>query len=975
MLRHSEKSEKLAQTCEKQLRTKGSGAGVQGLVCLETKAFEDSDRISSSERSSKSQDFRRGSKGYAGKGCDFTSHQAKPRILQQDFHGQKEDRWFSSGNRSFPVEQEGCHSTFQDGNGKINPHGNSKRGFCYIDRSQGRLLSCPDEQGFLAIPEVCVERNSLPIQSSPVRPVTSPLHFYKDHKASSGFSKGKRHSSKNVFRRLAKLEPMPRRMPKGHAKGHYPISISGVQHQTRKIRPSPKNYFQVFGNDFRFGCLHSQTQRRQDRITEKSSQGTQTEKEDKSENLIECTGEDGVDGIIASLGKSSQETASKGGYEENTWIPRHGSPNCSRSVVSRSNESVDERSVVKLGSSDSISERSSFHSHGRLTTGVGRTYRHPVRRGALDSSGDNESHKSARARSSISMSEGVQGTPCSQGSRHLRRQYNLSGILEKSRRDKVGTIVSKGGTNSVMGRGKSYPCRNEVCARETKRSGRSTKSPETDSQHRVDNLSSRSTSNLESLGQTDDRFICHKVLETSSDLCFTNERPSSSINRCVSDVVEGADSICVSPNSTNSPGVSKNSSRETESNFGNTLLAIGELAARSHGSGKRRPSSLKSRKRPVSATTVRNSPQQPFIPEPNRMEIIKTELKKKRLSKDAIELALKSKRKSTKVNYGNKWLVWSNFCKDHKIRALYPTEKDVAEFLVSLYKTKNLKTATLKNYRSAIANTIKSATWKSADFISFSPLINDILEGIKNEFPEKNVSFPQWDLFLVLKSLLSKPYEPIESSDLQHLTMKTVFLVALASARRVSGVHAISGLDKDIEFAEGNKSMTLSFLPEFRAKNQIADTDRQSFQIKSLSQFLDSTEPDVCLCPVRALKTYLKRTSRFRGNKRRLFISMNPGHEKDICKNTITRWLKQVILEAYKSAGSSLNCYQVHEIRKLSTSLGLAKGVSLKHIMETAYWRSKNTFSSFYLRDITTKRVNQTYGIDRVVVANSVITL
>ena len=205
--------------------------------------------------------------------------------------------------------------------------------------------------------------------------------------------------------------------------------------------------------------------------------------------------------------------------------------------------------------------------------------------------------------------------------------------------------------------------------------------------------------------------------------------------------------------------------------------------------------------------------------------------------------------------------------------------------------------------------------------------------------------------------------------------MKTVFLVALASARRVSGIHAISGLSKDIEFAKNDGSMTLSFLPEFRAKNQAADSDRQSFQIKSLCQIVKSSEPDALLCPVRALKTYLKRTSPFRGSKRRLFISMNPGHDKDICKNTVTRWLKKVILEAYKNAGSSLNSFQAHEIRRISTSLSLAKGVSLKHIMEAAYWKSENTFTSHYLRDITTQRANETYGLNRVVVANSVLTL
>jgi hypothetical protein len=359
------------------------------------------------------------------------------------------------------------------------------------------------------------------------------------------------------------------------------------------------------------------------------------------------------------------------------------------------------------------------------------------------------------------------------------------------------------------------------------------------------------------------------------------------------------------------------------------------------------------------------------------MEVITCGLSKKGLSKEAIQLALKAKRKSTCTNYSNKWLVWYNYCKQKKIKPLKPSDKDLAEFLVFLYRSKGLKLATLKNYRSAIANTIKSSTGRSVDYISFSPIIKDVLEGVKNEYPTKTISPPQWDLFLVLKYLMLSPFEPIETCSMKNLTLKTVFLVAMACARRTSGIHAISGLDKDIEFTRDNKSMFLSFLPEFRAKNQIATTERQSFEIKALSDFVGCDEEDKFMCPVRSLKHYLKRTSPFRGFRRRLFISLNPGYEKDISKNTITRWLKSVILEAHKSVDkvTPLSRFQTHEIRRLSTSLGLEKGVSLSHIMQTAFWRSESTFSSFYLRDISTRRVDQTYGIKRVVATNSIINL
>lgn len=49
-----------------------------------------------------------------------------------------------------------------------------------------------------------------------------------------------------------------------------------------------------------------------------------------------------------------------------------------------------------------------------------------------------------------------------------------------------------------------------------------------------------------------------------------------------------------------------------------------------------------------------------------------------------------------------------------------------------------------------------------------------------------------WDLPLVLSYLQSEVFEPLESVDLRFLTCKTTLLLALASARRVSELRALS---------------------------------------------------------------------------------------------------------------------------------------------------------------------------------------
>ena len=51
---------------------------------------------------------------------------------------------------------------------------------------------------------------------------------------------------------------------------------------------------------------------------------------------------------------------------------------------------------------------------------------------------------------------------------------------------------------------------------------------------------------------------------------------------------------------------------------------------------------------------------------------------------------------------------------------------------------------------------------------------------------------PNWDVSLVLQSLTRAPYEPLRSADERFLAQKTLFLIALASAKRIGELHALS---------------------------------------------------------------------------------------------------------------------------------------------------------------------------------------
>ena len=128
--------------------------------------------------------------------------------------------------------------------------------------------------------------------------------------------------------------------------------------------------------------------------------------------------------------------------------------------------------------------------------------------------------------------------------------------------------------------------------------------------------------------------------------------------------------------------------------------------------------------------------------------------------------------------------------------------------------------------------------------ISSSPVIHDILHSFKVESPCRAVLPSSWDLEAVLRYLRSPIFEPLASSSLQDLTRKTLFLVALATAKRVWEIQALSRV---VSFS--SSSAGLSYVPEFQAKTETAVRPLPcSFSIQSLRNFAAGLSEDLLLC-------------------------------------------------------------------------------------------------------------------------------
>ena len=102
--------------------------------------------------------------------------------------------------------------------------------------------------------------------------------------------------------------------------------------------------------------------------------------------------------------------------------------------------------------------------------------------------------------------------------------------------------------------------------------------------------------------------------------------------------------------------------------------------------------------------------------------------------------------------------------------------------------TGGLSVSAVKGYRSALNSVFALKGMDLADSRAISMLLRSFSKFAKPE----ELCPPAWDITLVLQSLTRAPYKPLRASDECFLAQKTLFLLALASARRVGELHALS---------------------------------------------------------------------------------------------------------------------------------------------------------------------------------------
>ena len=230
--------------------------------------------------------------------------------------------------------------------------------------------------------------------------------------------------------------------------------------------------------------------------------------------------------------------------------------------------------------------------------------------------------------------------------------------------------------------------------------------------------------------------------------------------------------------------------------------------------------------------------------------------------------------------------------------------------------------------------------------LSSHPVLRDLLRSFRVSAPSSPLRPPSWDLAKVLRFLLSIAFEPPREAPLRALTKKVLFLLALATAKRVGEIQALS---RFVSFRGGDAC--LSYVPEFVAKSEsLSRSFPRSFLVKSLSDFAAGLEDDLFLCPVRTLHIYLNWTLSLAPNRRRLFVSLSCP-TRALSKNAVSFFLREIIHGA-EATRPEVGTIRARDIRGVSTSVAFHRNWSVSAVLDTATWSSSSVFTSFYLRDL-----------------------
>ena len=443
-----------------------------------------------------------------------------------------------------------------------------------------------------------------------------------------------------------------------------------------------------------------------------------------------------------------------------------------------------------------------------------------------------------------------------------------------------------------------------------------------------------------------------RKLQTSQVLYFPTTS-SGMEGGCTQSEVEESVRLCLSSSFTSTHRSPQGSRRESGDDIDSSSVgqeglvfspprSLNRLSAEASGSSQSVDSGL----RPASASQSSRAA-------PSGLVNQRRSLLARGLSQEATATILAATSSATDKQYSNSWGHFTRWCEDKDIDPFTSTVQMILNYLSFCFE-EGLSFNTVKTRVSAITSRHNTFGGVRSGKVSLSshPDIRAFFKGAMRRFPPVLDRVPSWDLPTVLKVLMCSPFEPLETLDLRLLMFKTVFLIAVTSAKRLGEIHAFD-ISPQMSIITPERVVlrkNANFLPKNPSVRNIQESiEYTPFGVQT--RHIEGSMRALCVC--RTLSAYIRATRQIRQCDQ-LFVTYKKGDQgRPASKATIATWLKTTIIQAYSLADKTLDKgVRAHSCRKQSVSWASLHAISVADICRQACWQSSSTFAKHYKLDL-----------------------
>lgn len=814
----------------------------------------------------------------------------------------------------------------------------------HVDRLKRRVSSHPDSLPVSQIPGLSLQGNRLLFQGTSFWPFNGPESVHKGDQGSPGSSSEQRNQGFCISGRLASPCRVVRRGFRDNRQDCVSPASSRLGGQFREVSLATVSVGSLPRSRTRSGQGHGSPFRAADPGTNFHGSVSRQQSSVTGKRMVTSLRTNGKHGGLNSLLPSVYEAHSS--FPVETLLPGQASTlseSSGGSGVTRSSSVVDTSSQCQSGETVHRNA-SSNHDYDRcLSSRLGGSLADRDCVGGLVVAGEGVAYQSpGDGRSETSFD--AMGPQSSRSlSDDSMRQLNDSILYQPSGRNKVSVSLSQDlGLTSFLPDSRYRPQGISPSGPDKRHGGCSVqRSVDGDG---VVSFSDLGGSYLQDVRQTSSGSLRQRRQCEASNFLFPVLQSESMGNRCARNVLGRPLCLRLPSLVPDSQGSSQTAAISGGSSPGGSVLAETTVVPASPRVASGQSVQVSSKAQPSNSESGEDLASEATISSPFCLDVIHRQFQKEGLSREAADVAACSRRSSTIRTYDSRLERFRSWAQSNDIDPLEASVGQVAEFFKLLF-SEGKQVSTIRNYRSAIAAVHRG--FGDGSFVGSNDTLRHLLRGMFNKRPMLKRLAPSWSINDVLSSLGKSPFEPIHNSPLELLTYKTLFLVAAASARRRSELHALTIKKGFFRFSADGVHLLPD--PSFMTKNQTVSFTPEEIFLPSIAT-TSSIREDRWVCPVRALKWYVEKTKSIRTSERLFIIPRAPFTPAS--KDTLSKWIVKLILPHVNREDS----VRAHDIRAHASSRAWFAGVPLEEILRAAAWKTPSSFVASYLTDIVSSQ-------------------